>query len=242
MSTGDRDWTMHSIGLVHSPLKQKFGLPRQPGLVPQLKGHLEILPPYDRDEAFNELAGYSHIWIINVFHLAQRAHWQATVRPPRLGGNERVGVFASRAPYRPNPIGMSLCALHGISRQQGRLLLSISGCDLVDGTPVLDIKPYLPYSDCVSDARAGFTDSSPRLLLSVSWSTQAQQQLPQFSLSYPDLEDLITALIAQDPRPAYQRDDQTQEYGMQLYDCNVRFVVQDKQATVLSLEKMGAAP
>ena len=232
----DQVWTFHAIGRIQSPLKEKFGLPRQPGLVPQLKGQIEILPPYDREEAFKELAGYSHIWILSVFHLALREHWQATVRPPRLGGNERVGVFASRAPYRPNPIGMSLCALHDIERSQGRLLLSISGCDLVDGTPVLDIKPYLPYSDHVDNARAGFTDAVPRDLLKVNWSTQAQQQLSQYRTLYPDLLELAQRLIAQDPRPAYQRDAQAHEYGMRLYDLNLRFVVRDDEATILSLD------
>lgn len=211
-------------------------MPRQPGLVPQLRGQIEILSPYDREEAFAELSGYSHIWILSVFHLAVREHWQPTVRPPRLGGNERVGVFASRAPYRPNPIGMSLCALHDITRKQGRLLLSISGCDLVDGTPVLDIKPYLPYSDCIAEARAGFTDSVPRELLKVSWSVQAQQQLLQYNRLYPDLAELAQVLIAQDPRPAYQRDASPHEYGMRIYDCNIRFVVRDNEATILGLD------
>lgn len=213
-------------------------MPRQPGLVPQIKGQVEILSPYDREEAFTELSGYSHIWILSVFHLAMREHWQPTVRPPRLGGNERVGVFASRSPYRPNPVGMSLCALHDIARRQGRLLLSISGCDLVDGTPVLDIKPYLPYSDCVAEARAGFTDTVPRELLKVSWSATAQQQLSQLSHLYPDLQELARVLIAQDPRPAYQRDAGKHEYGMRLYDCNVRFVVCDNEATIVSVEKV----
>lgn len=227
-------WTFDCIGRVHSPLKQKFGLPRQPGLVSALTGQVEILPPYDRDEAFRELMGYSHIWLLSVFHLNLRAQWQATVRPPRLGGNERVGVFASRAPYRPNPIGLSLCALQGITREQGRLLLSVRGCDLVDGTPLLDIKPYLPYTDSVPDARAGFAPDVPGERLTVVWSTQARQQLNRLLPRYPDLQQLAQALIAQDPRPAYQHD--RAEYGMRLYDLNVRFSVSDQRATILALE------
>lgn len=236
MTMREQVWTFHPIGVVHSPLKEKFGLPRQPGLVPQLKGQLEILPPYDRDEAFKELSGYSHIWLVSVFHLAQREHWQPTVRPPRLGGNERVGVFASRAPFRPNPIGLSLCTLQGIERSAGRLLLSISGCDLVDGTPVLDIKPYLPDTDSVAGARAGFTDEVPRKPLTVLWSALAQQHIQQLASGSPDLQILVEALIAQDPRPAYQAEMLKQEYGMRVYDCNIRFAVSGREATILSIE------
>ena len=232
----EQSWTFQTIGRVHSPLKQKFGLPRQPGLVPQLQGQIEILPPYDRDEAFKELSGYSHIWLVSVFHLALREQWQPTVRPPRLGGNERVGVFASRAPYRPNPIGLSLCALHSIERIAGRLYLSISGCDLVDGTPLLDIKPYLPDIECIAGARAGFTAVVPREQLKVVWSAQAQQQLQSLVNVYPDLSDLVQVLIAQDPRPAYQRGAPAQEYGMCLYNCNIRFAVNGMEATVLSID------
>lgn len=229
-------WTFQSIGRVHSPLKEKFGLPRQPGLVPALKAQIEILPPYDREEAFKELSGYSHIWVLSVFHLAMREQWQPTVRPPRLGGNERVGVFASRSPYRPNPIGMSVCALHGIERIRGRFLLSISGCDLVDATPVIDIKPYLAYADCMTEAQGGFTDQVPRNVLNVSWSAQAKQDLEQFVKRYPDLAELISALIAQDPRPAYQQEAAAHEYGMRLYDCNVRFLIASTTATILSID------
>jgi tRNA-Thr(GGU) m(6)t(6)A37 methyltransferase TsaA len=232
----ETSWTFQAIGRVHSPLKEKFGLPRQSGLVPAIKGQIEILAPFDRDEAFDQLEGYSHIWVISVFHLAMRERWQARVRPPRLGGNVRVGVFASRAPYRPNPIGLSLCALHGIERKQGRLMLLISGCDLVDGTPVLDIKPYLPYSDQVAEARAGFSDQLSRGLLTVSWSVQAQQQIQQATSLQPDLAQLVEALIIQDPRPAYQHADDGQEYGMRIYDFNVRFSVTGKDATILSVE------
>lgn len=232
----EQEWTFQTIGRIHSPLKEKFGLPRQPGLVPQLTGQIEILAPYDRDEAFKELTGYSHIWLVSVFHLAVREQWQPTVRPPRLGGNERVGVFASRAPYRPNPIGLSLCALHGIERNAGCLYLSISGCDLVDGTPILDIKPYLPETDSVAGARAGFTEEVPRKQLNVLWSAYAQQQVHQLATMYPDLSKLVQALIAQDPRPAYQRETSAQEYGMRVYDCNVRFAVTGMDATVLSID------
>jgi tRNA (adenine37-N6)-methyltransferase len=227
-------WTFQSIARVHSPLTEKFGLPRQPGLVKSLQCQIEILPPYDRDEAFRELSGYSHIWLLSVFHMHLRDHWQATVRPPRLGGNDRVGVFASRAPYRPNPIGLSLCALQGITREQGRLILSVNGCDLVDGTPVIDIKPYLPYTDSVADARAGFAPDEPARQLSVSWSPGAQQQLAQVCTEYPDLQVLVEELLAQDPRPAYQRE--RAEYGMRVYAFNIRFSVNASQAIILSLD------
>lgn len=233
MSTNN--WTFETIGRVRSPLREKFGMPRQPGLVPALHSQVEILPPYDREEAFRELTGYSHIWLVSVFHLNLREQWQATVRPPRLGGNQRVGVFASRAPYRPNPIGLSLCALQGIMRDQGKLMLSLSGCDLVDGTPIIDIKPYLPYSDCVNDARAGFAPTTPDNLLSVIWSAAARQQLDQLGVAYPDLQVLVESLLAQDPRPAYQRD--SAEYGMRVYEFNIRFRVNERQVTILALER-----
>lgn len=235
-STRDPGWSFHAIGRVCSPLKEKFGLPRQPALVPELKVQIEILPPYDRDEAFKGLEGYSHIWLVSVFHLAQREQWQATVRPPRLGGNVRVGVFASRAPYRPNPIGLSLCGLNDIRRHAGRLQLSVTGCDLVDGTPVIDIKPYLPYADSVESARAGFSEVKAAATLNLHWSPQAQHQAQTWLARFPDLIVLAEALIRQDPRPAYQQGAAAQEYGMRIYDCNIRFAVSEAEATILAVE------
>lgn len=232
----DPGWTFHAIGRVCSPLKEKFGLPRQPALVPELQAQIEILPPYDRDEAFKGLDGYSHIWLMAVFHLAQREQWSATVRPPRLGGNMRVGVFASRAPYRPNPVALSLCALHGINRHEGRLQLSVSGCDLVDGTPVIDIKPYLPYADSVESARAGFSENNGGTTLKLHWSPQAKRQAQTWLARFPDLIALVEALIRQDPRPAYQQGKAAQEYGMRVYDCNIRFTVRETEATIVAVE------
>ena len=149
-------YSFDPIGIVHSPFKEKFGIPRQPGLVPEAKARLEVLPPYDRSEAFCGLEDFSHIWVTFVFHEAICTRWQPTVRPPRLGGNRRIGVFSSRSPFRPNPIGMSVVALEGISNIEGKIELQLAGVDLLDGTPVLDIKPYIPYADSLPDARSGF--------------------------------------------------------------------------------------
>lgn len=232
----EQSWTFHTIGRVCSPLTEKFGLPRQPGLVPELKSYLEISPPFNREEAFRELRGFSHIWVLAVFHQALREHWQPTVRPPRLGGNERVGVFASRSPYRPNPIALSLCALDRIEVTATSLRLHVSGCDLVDGTPVLDIKPYLPYAESVPAARGGYSAALPHTLLAVTFSAEAQTQCAQWTHRYPDLDKLIRALLAQDPRPAYQQADVRQEYGMHVYDLNVRFAVHGTAVVVLAIE------
>jgi tRNA-Thr(GGU) m(6)t(6)A37 methyltransferase TsaA len=237
-STRDSGWAFHAIGRVCSPLKEKFGLPRQAVLVPELKVHIDILPPYDREEAFKGLEGYSHIWLVGVFHLAQREQWQATVRPPRLGGNVRVGVFASRAPYRPNPIALSLCALNGIRRHEGRLQLSVTGCDLVDGTPVLDIKPYLPYADNLPKARNGFAPGPPPKTKPVSFSDQAVRTCRLLEAqSYPRLERLIADLLALDPRPGYAPGSEKRCFGMRLWDLNIRFEVHDDHIAVRAIEQ-----
>ena len=229
------EFRFQSIGLIHSCFKEKFGIPRQPGLVPEAKAILELLPPYNRPEALAELAGFSHLWIIFVFHQALRDEWRPTVRPPRLGGNRRIGVFASRAPFRPNPIGLSLVTLEGIDTAAGKCLLRLGGVDLLDGTPVLDIKPYLPYAEAITEARAGYAFDAPGAAVTVTFSAQAEVQIAAAEIKHPGLAQLIRQLIAADPRPAYH-DGRTARtrYGMRLWDYDVRWEVTGDSACVVT--------
>lgn len=214
------------IGVIHSCFKQKFGIPRQPGLVSAAQATLELLPPYDCAEAMVELEGFSHLWIVFVFHQAMRDDWSPTVRPPRLGGNRRVGVFASRSPFRPNPIGLSAVRLDGIVERDGKRLLKLSGIDLLDGTPVLDIKPYLPYGDAIADARGGYAPAAPPAPLSVSFSREAEAQIRSAERDHPGLLTLIEQVLAADPRPAYQSASSAKkQFGMRLWDYDVQWQV-----------------
>ena len=168
------------------------------------------------------LEGFSHLWLVFVFHGVPAGRWQPTVRPPRLGGNRRLGVFATRSPFRPNAIGLSAVALDRIAIDAGCVVLHLSGVDLLDGTPVLDIKPYLPYADCIPNATSGFAPERPASELAVEFSPAATA----FCATWPtgDLRELIVQILRQDPRPAYERTDPApKRYGMKLYDCNVRW-------------------
>ena len=232
-------WTFHTIGFIESPCKEKFGVPRQSGLVPELTARILIQAPYACREAFEQLESFSHIWVLSVFHAVINTdyQWQPTVRPPRLGGNKRVGVFASRAPFRPNPIALSVYKLDGIEQQQQQLALRVSGCDLVDGTPVLDIKPYVPYADMVGDARGGYVENVAKATLNVVFDGPASEAVAEIeSNGYPGFGLLVERLIAQDPRPAYHDESQQKVYGLRIYDYNVRFRVVDGQATVMQIE------
>ncbi|MDZ7804040.1 tRNA (N6-threonylcarbamoyladenosine(37)-N6)-methyltransferase TrmO [Thiohalophilus sp.] len=231
------DYSFSPIGVVHSCFSDKFGVPRQPRLAPAATGQIELLAPYNREEAVRELAGFSHIWVVFVFHEAKREAWKPTVRPPRLGGNRRVGVFASRSPERPNPIGLSLLTLDGVETGEGRVTLQVSNLDLIDGTPVLDIKPYIPYADSVPDARAGFAPQAPDKQLPVNFSATARQQLEKFSATYPNLADLIEQVLQQDPRPAYQdrAPDSERVFGMQLYDLEIKWQLQNGVVQVIAV-------
>ncbi|MGD8547877.1 MAG: tRNA (N6-threonylcarbamoyladenosine(37)-N6)-methyltransferase TrmO [Thiohalophilus sp.] len=233
------EYSFESIGIVHSCFTDKFGVPRQPHLVPAASGYIELLPPYAREEAVRGLDEFSHIWVLFVFHMAKREQWKPTVRPPRLGGNRRVGVFASRSPERANPIGLSLLKLDDITISAGKISLAVSELDLVDGTPVLDIKPYLPYADSVENVRAGYAPDAPSSRLPVQFESAVQQQLPQLTAIYPNLEDLIVQVLQQDPRPAYQdgQEDSERIFGIRLYDLEIKWLVRPGEVRVLKIEQ-----
>ncbi len=221
------------IGFIHSPFKQKFGIPRQPGLVPEVKARLELVPPYNNPEAVVELEGYSHIWLQFVFHQAMREQWQPRVRPPRLGGNRSVGVFASRAPFRPNPIGLSVVRLEQVITEGESVALELSGADLMDGTPVLDIKPYLPYVESIPDAIAGFAPTPPDAQVAVRFSELAESQLAE-RVDGDALRLLITRILELDPRPAYAQED-GRIYGFRMYDFDLRWQMDGDGIVVIEL-------
>ena len=222
------------IGVIRSCFREKFGIPRQPGLVSEARATLELLPPYNSPEAVRGLKGFSHLWLIFVFHEIPAGRWQPTVRPPRLGGHQRLGVFATRSPFRPNPIGLSAVRLERIERDQSRLVLHLTGADLLDGTPVLDIKPYVPYADCIPDATGGFAAEAPEAAFAVEFSPSAAA----FCAAWPegDLRALITQILRQDPRPAYERENAApRRYGMKLYDFDLRWEMRGDTATVIDI-------
>lgn len=217
--------TLTPIAITRSCFKDKFGVPRQPGLTRHAHAELIIQPPFDREDAFRGLESASHIWLTFQFHEAVRAEWRPVVRPPRLGGNKKIGVFASRSPFRPNSLGLSVVRYQGLMRKRGELILKISSHDLIEGTPILDIKPYLPFSDSVPDASLGWADSAPTDRLEVIFSPEAISQLNQLPpADYPDFRALIEDVVSYDPRPSFRRGrDEQRIYGANLFDKNVRF-------------------
>ena len=223
------------IGVIRSCFREKFGVPRQPGLVPAARATLELLPPYNQPAAVRGLEGFSHLWLVFVFHGVPAGRWQPTVRPPRLGGDRRLGVFATRSPFRPNPIGLSAVRLERITVRQGQVVLHLAGVDLLDGTPVLDIKPYLPYADRILEATGGFAPEAPATELTVDFSPAASGFCTTWS-GGGDLRELICQILRQDPRPAYERADPTlQRYGMKLYDLDVRWETRNGVAQVTEI-------
>lgn len=225
--------SMRAIAHVRSDFSSKFGVPRQSGLVPALEAEVVFVPEFRNPDALRGLEGFSHLWLIWVFDRAARAQWSPTVRPPRLGGNARVGVFATRSPFRPNPVGLSVVELAGIEETADRgLVLHIRGADLMDGTPVLDIKPYLPYADCIPEAAGGFAAVPAGETLEVDIPPELLERVP------PERREALRGVLALDPRPRYQ-EDPDRVYGFGFAGLEVRFSVAGKRLTVREIE---AAP
>lgn len=223
--------TMNIIANIHSDFPTKFGIPRQSGLVEELTAKVIFTPKYRVPEAVRGLEDFSHIWLIWQFSQAVRDSWSPTVRPPRLGGNTRMGVFATRSPFRPNAIGLSCVRLLKVepNTPQGPVL-TVAGADLMDGTPILDIKPYIPYADCQNDATGGFTDTAGDFLLTVDFPQPLLELVPK------DRRAALKAVLSHDPRPSYQRNPD-RVYGMEFAGVNVRFRVVEDTLTVVDVEK-----
>lgn len=216
--------TLQPVAVIHTPYKEKFSVPRQPNLVQDGTGIVELLPPYNQAEAVRGLEQFSHLWLIFQFDQIPQGKWHPTVRPPRLGGNQRIGVFASRSTHRPNPLGLSKVELRHVECKNGKVLLHLGAVDLVDGTPILDIKPYLAYADSEPDAISGFAQSEPKPLLQVEFTLEAESAVKKHSKNRPHLQRFIIEVIQQDPRPAYQQGKATDRlYGISLYDLNVKW-------------------
>lgn len=231
------EWS--TIGYLRSPFKEKFAIPRQPGLIDATMT-IELVAPYNHPDAVRGLEQFSHLWLLFVFHQTADQQWRPLVRPPRLGGNKKVGVFATRSTFRPNPIGQSLVQLIDVDIQGG-VRITVQGADLVDGTPILDIKPYLPWVEACPQARAGFAQDAPAAPLTVTFSPQASAQCNNAQQRYPQLPSLIIQTLSQDPRPAYKQQQQDErEYGVHLYDHNIRFQITGNTVevtAVLPIEK-----
>ncbi len=224
-------FSLRAIARLYSDFPSKFGIPRQSGLVDSLKASVVFEPEYRFPEALRGLEGYSHLWLIWQFSQTAGQGWSPTVRPPRLGGNTRMGVFASRSPFRPNPIGLSCVRLEGIDlHTPDGPVLWVAGADLMDGTPIYDIKPYLPYVDCHPDASGGFALQVKEGVLPVDFPPELLERVPE------DRREALTAVLAQDPRPAYQNTP-GRVYGMSFAGLEVRFAVQDGRLTVVDVAR-----
>lgn len=225
----DETRSIAPIAHIESDLPTKFGLPRQSGLVDALTARIVFEPLYRDPVAFRGLDGYSHLWLIWGFSENERDTWAATVKPPRLGGNTRMGVFATRSPYRPNALGLSSVKLERIERDERLgVVLTVSGADLVDGTPIYDIKPYLPYTDSHPDAAGGFAADVFDHTLEVDFPAELLAKIPA------DKREALLGILAQDPRPAYI-DDPQRRYGFNYLTCDVRFTVDGDRLTVVEI-------
>ena len=227
----EKGFYVQPIARIRSDFKEKFGIPRQSGRAPDLQAEIVFEPAFNNPEALRGIEEFSHLWLIFDFSAAHRESWSATVRPPRLGGNTRVGVFASRSPFRPNPIGLSCVKLLRVDkREKDGCVLVVSGADLLDGTPIWDIKPYLPFADCIKNATGGYAAEHEAHRLEVVFPEALLMKIPQEKRSG------LLQCLADDPRPSYQ--DDGREYGMRFADFEIKFAVTQSLLTVLCVEKI----
>lgn len=218
--------TIAAIARMHSDFSSKFGIPRQSGLVQELRSTIVFEPEFRNPDALRGIEEFSHLWLIWQFSEAVRQGWSPTVRPPRLGGNTRMGVFATRSPFRPNNLGLSSVTLLGVEHTECYgTVLHVGGADLMDGTPIFDIKPYIPYGDCHMDAVGGFTDRAGEFLLRVDFPERLLELLPQ------DKRDAAIGVLSHDPRPSYQRNPE-RVYGLPFAGFDIRFTVKENVLTV----------
>ena len=226
-----QDVTIQVIARMHSDFSTKFGIPRQSGLVEELRSTIVFEPEFRNADALRGIEDFSHLWLIWQFSEAVRTGWSPTVRPPRLGGNTRMGVFATRSPFRPNNLGLSSVKLLGVEHTaEYGTVLHVGGADLLDGTPIFDIKPYIPYGDCHPEATGGFTDTAGEFLLQVDFPPALLALLPQ------EKQQAAIGVLRHDPRPSYQRDPE-RIYGLTFAGYDIRFSVKEDVLTVRSVEK-----
>ena len=219
------------IARMRSDFPSKFGIPRQSGLVQELRSTIVFEPEFRNPDTLRGLEDFSHLWLIWQFSEAVRTNWSPTVRPPRLGGNTRMGVFATRSPFRPNNLGLSCVRLLGTEQTSEGMVIHVAGADLMDGTPIFDIKPYISYSDCHPDALGGFTATAGDFLLKVDFPEDLLKQLPEGK------QEAAKAVLSHDPRPSYQRDPE-RVYGLPFAGFDIRFTVKDDTLTVQEVKKL----
>ncbi len=220
---------MKIIARIHNAYDEKFGVPRQSGLAEEVVSTVVFEEEYRVPEALRGIEDFSHLWLIWAFDRAERDTWSPTVRPPRLGGNKRVGVFATRSPFRPNAIGLSCVKLLGTEKTAEGTVLKVAGADLVNGTPIYDIKPYLPYADCRTEATGGFTDEVEKRTAIVRFSGEARKRLTEEEMK------ALESVLKEDPRPGYQSDPE-REYAFSFGGKNIRFRVADGILTVFGAD------
>lgn len=242
-SAPDSLWPCRPIGYVRGGFAERFGVPRQARLAPDVPARIEIVRPYNRREAWQGLERFSHIWLVFGFHAVRDAQWKPTVRPPRLGGKQRMGVFATRSPHRPNHLGLSAVALSGIDLADGKVELAVRGVDVMDGTPIFDIKPYIPYADAIPDAQGAWASDVPPPKMHVGLTETAAAQCRKYDAEYAahvPLQRVIEQIVALDPRPAINSDEVGGDYGMRFQRWDVRWRVTGQIAEVYDIVDVGA--